>query len=87
MRTVVSILGGISILFVGFFALAEAASQSKEAAVTNGTNASEAAWNMSTDVFGGLGQAAGPGIVWMGIAAIILVFLGFLVYAGQSGGR
>lgn len=85
MRVSVAILGGISILFVGFMAIAESASQSEDAAVTNGTNASEAAWNMADGVFGGLGQAAGPGIVWMGIAAIIIVCLGFLVYAGSSG--
>lgn len=85
MRTSVALLGGISILFVGFFAIAEGANQSRDSAVTNGTNASEAAWNMADGVFGGIGQAAGPGIVWMGIGAVILVFLGFLVYVGSSG--
>jgi hypothetical protein len=73
------------VLFVGFTALAEQAGQTEDAAVTNGTNASASAFNSTTEVFGGLGQAAGPGIVWMGIAAIILVALGFLVVAGSSG--
>lgn len=85
MRTSVAALGGIVVLFVGFFGLQEAASQSKDAAVTNGTNSTSAAWNTSTEVFGGIGQAMGPGVVWMGIAAVILVALGFLVVAGNSG--
>jgi len=85
MRTSVAALGGIAVLFVGFFGLQEAASQSKDAAVTNGTNSTSAAWNTSTEVFNGLGQAFGPGIVWFGIAAVIIVALGFLVMAGNSG--
>jgi len=85
MRSTVSILGGITVLFVGFYGLSEAASQSREHAVINGTNASASAYNSTTEVFGGIGQAASGGIVWMGIAAIILVALGFLVAAGNSG--
>lgn len=85
MRSVVAILGSIVLLFVGYQAMAEGASQSKDAAVTNGTNSSQAAWNMSTGVFDGVGQAAGPAVVWMGIGAFILICLGFLVYAGSSG--
>jgi hypothetical protein len=85
MRATVGILGGISVLFVGFYGLQEQASQTQDAAVTNGTNASASAYNTTTEVFGGLGQAAGPGVVWMGIAAVILIALGFLVVAGNSG--
>ena len=85
MRATVGILGGISVLFVGFMGLAEQAGQTEDAAVTNGTNSSAEAFNATTEVFGGLGQAAGPGIVWMGIAAVILIALGFLVVAGNSG--
>jgi hypothetical protein len=85
MRATVGILGGISVLFVGFYGLQEQASQTQDAAVTNGTNASASAYNTTSAVFDGLGQAAGPGIVWMGVAAVILVALGFLVVAGNSG--
>ena len=84
MRTSVATLGGISILFVGIFAIAQAAQNSQDAAYSAG-NGSAAAWNMSHDVFQGVGTAAGPGVVWMGIAAMILVFLGVLVAAGRSG--
>lgn len=84
MRTVISILGGISMLVVGFFALSEMSTNVQETAL-NGTNGTQDAFNATNGVFEGIGQAAGPGVVWMGIAAVILVFLGFLVYAGRSG--
>jgi len=80
-----AILGGISILVVGFFGLQEASIQTKDAAVTNGTNATQSAYNTTTGIIDGIGQAFAPGIVWFGIAAIILVALGFLVVAGKSG--
>jgi len=85
MRTTVSILAGISILVVGFFGLQAQATNVKDAAVANGTNASAEAYNMTSGIFEGIGQAASPGIVWFGIAAIVLVGLGFLVVAGNSG--
>ena len=85
MRTVIGTLGGISVLFVGIFAISQAAQQAKGPAVENGTNATGSAYNTSTEVFGAIGQTAGPGVALMGIAAVILVFLGFLVYVGRSG--
>lgn len=84
MRTVVAMLLSISMLFVGVTAISESAQQAEDTAMQ--TNASADAWNLSTEVFGGIGQA-GVGIVWFGIAAVVLVALGFLVYAGASGGR
>jgi hypothetical protein len=85
MRTVLGVLGSITLLVVGVFALSEQAQQVKDAAVTNGTNATESAYNTTSTVFEGVTQAAGPGVVWMGVAAVVLVALGFLVYAGSSG--
>lgn len=85
MRTSVATLGGIVVLFVGFFAIAEAADNSKDVAY-NGSNGSAAAYNMSEGVFHGIGTAAGPGVVWMGVAAFILVVCGFLVIASRNGG-
>lgn len=85
MRTVVAVLGGIVMLFVGWFGLSEAAQQTQDTAVTNGTNATGAAYNATTGIFEGLGATAGPAIVWMGIGAAIIVALGFLVIAGNSG--
>lgn len=82
MRTSVAILGGISVLVVGFFGLAEA-SRSAGNQPLNGSEAD--ALNATDGVFTGLGQAFAPGIVWLGIAAIVLVFLGYLVAAGQFG--
>lgn len=85
MRTSVASLGAIVMLLVGFIGLGELASDTESVAVTNGTNATADSFNMTTEVFGGLGQAASGGIVWMGVAAVILVALGFLVLAGSSG--
>ena len=85
MRSSIGILGGISILFVGFYGLSEQAQQTEDVAVANGTNSTASAFNSTTEVFGGIGQAFGPGVVWMGIAAVILIVLGFLLAAGNSG--
>ena len=84
MRTIIGAMGGIVFLVVGFFSLQSLATSTQEQAL-NASNQSAEAYNVSTDVFGGIGQAAGPGIVWFGIAAVILVALGFLVYSGSSG--
>jgi len=80
------LLGGVVILFVGWFGLSQAAQQSYDRAVINGTNASANAWNMSTGVFEGIGAAASPAMVYGGVAAFILIALGVLV-AVSGGGR
>ncbi len=84
-RTTVASLLSIVILFVGVFAISESAQQSKGTAM-NSSNASADAWNTSVGVFEGMGQAS-QGIVWFGVAAVVVVALGFLVFAGASGGR
>jgi len=82
MRTTVGILGGISILLVGSFALAEGAANANSATSTAaGNNAA----TVSQEVFGGVLTAFGPAVVWMGVAAIVLISLGYLVAAGSSG--
>lgn len=85
MRVSVAMGMAISVLFVGVIAISEAAQQSEQRAM-NASNSSARAYNVSVDVFGGVGQT-GEGIVWFGIAAIVLVALGILVVAGRSGGR
>lgn len=85
MRTSVGILGGIIVLFVGFMALAESAGQTQSTAYGAGDSASSA-WNMTNQVFAGAGEAAAPAIVWAGVAAFILVALGFL-YTATGGAR
>lgn len=86
MRVVVAVGMAVSMLVVGITALSESAQQTRDAAVVNGTNSSAMAWNTTTNVVDGLGQAAAPGVVWMGVAAIVLVALGILVSA-SGGGR
>jgi len=71
-------------LFIGFFALSNAASEVETTAL-NSSNASANAYNATTGIVDGLGQVAGPAIVWMGVAAVVLVALGFLVVASNSG--
>lgn len=83
-RASVAILGGISMLFVGFIAVSTAAQSSESNALSSGNNSADA-YNATEQVFNGLGQAMGPGVVWMGIAAIILISLGYLVVASNSG--
>lgn len=79
-----AILGGISMLFVGVIAISNAAQSSEQNAMNSSQNAQDA-YNATEGVFNGLGQAMGPGIVWMGVAAFVLISLGYLVYAAQSG--
>lgn len=86
MRTTVASLGSITVLLVGVYAISESAQQSKDTAL-NASNSSSTAWNVSNDVFNGVLQGGGEGIVWFGVAAVIIVALGFLVTAGRSGGR
>jgi hypothetical protein len=74
----------ISVLFVGVFAISESAQQAKPALDSPAANSS---YQMGVDVFGGMTQGGGQAVVWGGIAAVVLVALGFLVYAGSSGGR
>lgn len=83
MRTTVAVGLGVVIMFIGAMALSESAQQSEETAM-NSSSGGEA-WNLSTEVFDGIGQVAGPGVVFMGVAAIVLVSLGLLVAAGQNG--
>jgi len=80
-RASVALLGGIVILFVGFLGMNQAANQAYDPAVINGSNESAIAYNMSVGVLDGVGQAAAPATVWMGIAAFILVSLGLLYMA------
>lgn len=84
MRAILAILLAIVILFGGFVALSYQ-SQAVGSTVDNGTNATQEAYNFSNQVYEGLGQVFSPAVVWMGIGAIVLLGLGFLVYV--AGGR
>lgn len=86
MRTILAVVLAITILFVGVTAMSNSAQQS-EATALNSSNASSDAYNLSTDVYGGIGEAASGALVYGGVGAIVLVALGFLVAAGNTGGR
>jgi len=85
MRTIVAAVASSSMLVVGVFALSQASQQAAPAA-QNSSNDTQAALETANQVFGGFIEAAGPGVVWMGIAAVVLVSLGMLV-ATAGGGR
>lgn len=85
MRAILAILLAIVILFGGFIALGYQSQAVEDPAVQNGTYASQDAYNFSNQVYDGLGQVFSPAVVWMGIGAIVLLGLGFLVYV--AGGR
>lgn len=85
-RATLGILGAITMLFIGIVAVSTAAQQSESRAM-NSTNGGAEAWNATTGIVEGVGQAAGPAVVYGGIAAIILIVCGLLVMASRSGGR
>lgn len=82
-RTSVASVISVSVLFAGVYAISESAQQHE-----SGINSSSAqnASDMAEGVFSGASQA-GTGVVWFGVAAIVVVALGLLVVAGASGGR
>ena len=84
MRTTVAVLLAIPLLVVGVTAIGTQADQSESRALNASDNGS--AYNLSTELFGEFTTTAGPGVVFMGIGAVILGALGVLVAAGASGG-
>lgn len=87
MRASVAVFMAISILFVGVFAISESAQDAQGPAVANGTDATASAYNTSEGVFEGVAQVSSDAVVWVGIAAVIVVALGLLYMASQSGRR
>jgi len=81
MRTTVAVGMATTILVVGVYAISESAQQAQPALNTSSANQT---YNLSVDVFTGISQA-GISVVWGGVAAIVLVALGFLVFAGTGG--
>lgn len=69
-------------LGMGYIGLSRVATDTKPGLNTTAQNESFA---IAEGVFSGIGQGAGTGIVWFGVAAIVLVALGFLVASGGSG--
>jgi hypothetical protein len=83
-RSSVAILGGIMMLVVGIIGLSNAAESAESNALNSGNNSAEA-YNATEGVFNGLGQAMGPGVAMMGIAAFVLIALAYLYASMQSG--
>lgn len=84
MRTSIAALGGITILFVGVFAIGTQAELVEGTAMNSSANGSSAAYNTSQTVFEGLTGAAGPGAAFGAAAAVVLVCVGiaFVAYGG-----
>lgn len=83
MRTTVAVLLAIPILVVGVTAIGTQADQSESAGLNASDNGS--AYNLSSELFGEFTTTAGPGLVFMGIGAVIVGALGVLVAAGAGG--
>lgn len=84
MRTVVAVVMLVSVLFVGVVAMSESAQQVEPEINTTAGNQS---YDVAHEVFSGTVQSGGVGVVWFGIAAVVLVALGWLVGASRGGGR
>lgn len=84
MRSSVAALGSIVLLVVGIFAISTQADISRPTALNSTANGSSAAFNTTQGVFEGVTNAAGPGVVYAGVGAFILVSCGLLivVYGG-----
>lgn len=86
MRASVAVVASISMAVVGIFAMSQA-SQQAAPTVNNSSNDTQAAAEAANQVFGGFFEALSPSLVWMGIAALVLVSLGILVASFSGGGR
>lgn len=84
MRTIVAVMMSTTFLFIGGYAISFQAQETRPALDSQRANES---FNVTLEVFEGVTSAGGTGIVWFGAAAIIMVALGFLVYAASTGGR
>lgn len=84
MRTIVAITATLSMIFVGLLAISEQAQEfSPDANTSDATNST---YDLSRDLFEGVFNVGGEGMVWFGVGAIVIVAMGLLVAAG-SGGR
>lgn len=83
MRVIVAVTAGITTLLLGLVAIS---TQADEVEPGDGAGDSvQNSYDTALGVFDGVFQA-GEGIVWFGVAAIILVACGLLL-AASSGGR
>lgn len=79
LRAFLAVILAIVIVFIGLTAISYQAQSVEDAAVTNGTNETAEAYNLTTDVYEGVGDAL-PGIlVYGGIGVLVLLALGFLL--------
>jgi len=86
MRASVAVVASVSMAVVGVFAVSQA-SQQAAPTVANSSNDTQAAADAANQVFGGLFQGLSPALVFMGIAAIVVISLGILVGVYRGGGR
>jgi hypothetical protein len=85
LRAIVAVVLAIVILFAGVYALSYQSQSVQDAAVTNGTNETAEAYNLTNDVYKGIAEVGSGAVVWMGVGTIVLLGLGFVVVAGRSG--
>lgn len=86
MRASIAVAGSVSMVVVGVFAVSQA-SQQAQPVVNNSSNDTQAAADAANQVFGGLFTGLSPALVFMGVAALVVISLGILVATYQGGGR
>lgn len=84
MRVIVAVAGAISALLLGVWALSL---QAQEVKPTLNTSAENATYNATLGIVEGISSTGADGVVWFGVAAFVLVSLGYLVAAATGGGR
>lgn len=85
MRATVAIVLAIVMLFLGFNALGMQ-SQDVRPDMANSTNTTTDAYNVTNNVFQGVGTAASTGLAWLGVGGILALGMGVLLGA-WGGGR
>lgn len=83
MRTIAAISMMITMVLVGVWAISEQAQRFNPDG--NTSSSANETYNLSVDVFGGFLNTAGSGMIWFGVAAIVLVACGLLLAASQGG--
>ena len=85
MRITGAVLLVIAIFAIGFMGLSMQTQQVEDTAMNNSTNMTQDTYNATTGFYETFGNTFGTAIPWLGITAIMLVVIGFLVTVAPRG--
>lgn len=86
MRRTVAVVLGVVMLFVGLQALGMQ-SQEVRPDMNNSTNLTTDTYNATNAIYEGTSKAMSSALTWMGMAGLVMLAGGLLVYVGTTGGR